>query len=69
MTEAELAAIGAAILATDEVLGVVEQQISERSDVLDQIRLAMVMVMVSGRQFLADTKELLKSLERAKGEA
>ena len=65
MTEAELAAIGAAILATDEVLEIVEQQISERSDVLDQIRLAMVMVMVSGRQFLADTKELL---EREKGE-
>jgi len=64
MTEAELAAIGAAILATDEVLEIVEQQISERSDVLDQIRLAMVMVMVSGRQFLADTKELL---EREKG--
>jgi len=65
MTESELAAIGAAILATDEVLSIVGKQLKTQPEVLDQIRLRFLLV--SGRQFRCDLEALLRSEKEAIG--
>jgi len=63
MTEAELAAIRAAILATIEVHSIAMRQMETMPEVLDQIRLRFLLV--SARQFMDDLESLL---ERDKGE-
>jgi len=65
MTEAELAAIGAAILATEGVHSIVGKMMTRNISMMQEINLGLLAT--SGQQFLADLEALLRSEKEAIG--
>ena len=65
MTEAELAAIGAAILATEGVHSIVGKMMTRNISMMQEINLGLLAT--SGQQFLSDLEALLRSEKEAIG--
>ena len=63
MTEAELAAIGAAILATEGVHSIVGKMMTRNISMMQEINLGLLAT--SGQQFLSDLEALLRSEKEA----